>query len=578
MDNKQLLKTVVVATLVLLCWEIFAPNSIVNKIATRESVESSPASRSDDVVQSDDALLSVAKVNDDMSGSANTPRIKVNNGKIFGSINLKGAKIDDIYLVDYRKELHAQDKVRLLSYDDNPYLLAFGILNRENDDALPGHNTIWESDKSELSANDQVNLSWTNKDGVKFIINISLDDKYMFRVQHKIVNGSGVKASVAPYLSINRARIESKGKSMAVHEGAIVAAEGKLYEKTFDKLAKKAGASLSYGNSVSWFGFSDKYWLTAVAPDKSSHSNVMVTGYYNSKGVDRSEKDAMFQADVIGRVSNVDVGAEASIFKADVFVGAKVLSVLDYYKDSKNIHLFDKAVDFGIFYFITKPLFLLLEYIYGFVKNLGVALIVLTIVVKVILFPIAYKGLRGMKKLRDIAPQIAEIKKKYKNNSQMVHQKTMEAYREAGVSPLSGCLPMLIQMPVFFAVYKVLCVTIEMRHAPFIGWLNDLSAPDTTSVFNLFGLLPWDPPAILMIGVMPILMAVTMFIQQKMNPKPADESQAMVMNAMPFIFLVMFAAFPSGLLLYWTWSNVLSILQQYIIDNILDANKKSRIR
>ncbi len=490
-------------------------------------------------------------------------RIKIENSDILGSINLVGAKIDDLTLKHYKENLDpGSADVRLLSPlgGKEMYEVSLGFLNDLNQD-MPNQSSIWKADKKILNANDSVTLEWKNKAGVKFITVISLDDRYMVTVKQEVVNNSGTTSNAAPYVSVNRTRGAGSAKNMILHEGVISVVGDKLDEISFEDLQKKR--DVNYGNDVKWLGFADKYWLSAVIPTFSHAKNNSYVSSYQTKS-----NQQHYQVDFVAEGSGVDSGKHEVLLESKIFLGPKVFKLLDDYSKKYNIYLFDRTVDFGVLYVITKPLFLILEYFYQLIGNFGLAIMLLTIVVKMALFPLAYKSFTSMNKLKQLMPEITRLKKVYGDNAQLLQKYTMELYKKEKVNPMGGCLPIIVQMPVFFALYKVLYVTIEMRHAPFFGWIHDLSAPDSTTIFNLFGLISWTPPEFLMIGVLPILMALSMFIQQRLNPQPSDEIQATAMKFMPLIFLFMFASFPSGLLLYWTWSNLISIIQQTSIKRL----------
>lgn len=489
-------------------------------------------------------------------------RIKLENSYLVGSINLRGARIDELMLLNYKENIEDNSpNVALLSPGDTAYcyLATFGWLSDDEDLELPKTNTLWLTDQSSLIPDKPIKLYWTNSTGVKFIIEIALDDKYMFTIKHKVENSSDKQIIISNYATINRTRGSTATENMILHEGAIGVVNGQLQEITFSDLEKNKTDKLAAANG--WLGFSDKYWLTAFITNHAFEGKI---NSYSSQTFNFPK----FQLDVISQKQSISPGDKANIADYKFFAGAKNLKILDYYENTENIPLFDHAVDFGILYFITKPIFMLLNYLYSFLGNFGLAIMLLTVIIKAALFPLAYKGFCSMNKLKELQPQLMRIKESYRNQPEAFQKAMVELYRKEKVSPVSGCLPIILQMPVFFALYKVLYVTIEMRHAPFALWLRDLSAPDPTTIFNLFGLINWQPPSFLMIGVLPILMSLTIFIQQKFNPQPTDPNQAKIMQLLPIIFLFMFSSFPSGLLLYWTWSNILSILQQGLIKKI----------
>ena len=557
-QNQRLIIASILSMLVLILWqEFFAPMPP----AAVEQSDGNRAQQTADVVGIE-ALQEETRQDVIEDGFENDRRIKIGNDAIFGSINLKGARIDDISLADY-KETQEQDSdnVVLLSPSEakDSYFITFGWVKSSQDLELPDSKTVWKADKRTLKANDKIRLTWVNKQGVEFFINMALDEKYMFTVTQGLNNKSSNKIKVGNFAVINRQKPELKD-NVVIHQGGIGSFDKVLEEVDYDDLVKEG--KITYENKSGWIGFSDKYWLTALIHKKDNKA------HYNSKfAYSGSASKHRVQADTLGDIITLNAGQSYSD-EFMVFVGAKQLELLDEYENKYSIYLFDRAVDFGILYFITKPIFEFLHHCYEFVGNFGVAILLLTIIIKGLLFPLAHKGYRGMNRLKDLQPKMTELKERYVDDSQTFQKELMALYKKEKVNPMAGCLPLLLQMPIFFALYKVLYVTIEMRHAPFFGWLQDLSVQDPTSIFNLFGLLPFTPPSFLMIGVLPILMALTMFIQQKLNPEPTDPVQAKVMKFLPVMFLFMFASFPSGLVLYWSWSNVLSILQQLLIKKI----------
>ncbi len=431
-----------------------------------------------------------------------------------------------------------------------------------NNITLPDRHTIWQTNDNELTAERPVTLSWRNPEGVQFSMQISIDNGYMFKVKQMVENHSSNEINLSTYAALNRNHSYEAENHMLIHEGAISVLNGTLQEVEFEEL--QTGKKVEFNAQTGWLGFSDKYWLAALIPSAAQSVSGKFIGYPNHKG------DQQFQADMLTNSQLLARGAAMST-ETLFFVGAKELDLLDHYQQQYNIPLFDRAVDFGMLYFITKPIFLLLHYFHDLLGNFGTAILLLTVVIKLLLFPLAHKGFKGMNKMKDLQPQIANLREKYKDDNAGMQQAMLEIYRKEKINPLAGCLPILLQMPIFFALYKVLYVTIEMRHAPFLGWIIDLSAPDPTNLFTLFGLLPWALPEFLHVGVLPILMAFTMYFQQRLNPEPSDPVQASVMRWMPLMFLFMFAAFPSGLIIYWAWSNILSIAQQVLIKRLNSA-------
>jgi YidC/Oxa1 family membrane protein insertase len=386
----------------------------------------------------------------------------------------------------------------------------------------------------------------------------------MFSIKQYVENKSSHKLELGNYATISRVKSESIDDNMLIHEGAIGVFDDTLKELSYDDLADKGKVVMP---NVGWLGFSDKYWLTTLMPSASSEviSKFSVT---SKNGINR------YQASINSKDSQViSPGENGQWSIIYLFSGAKELELLDLYEKDLDIKLFDRAVDFGVLYFITKPIFELLHQLYDWVGNFGFAILLLTVLIKMLLFPLAHKGFKGMNRLKALQPKMMELKEKLSDKPQEFQKAMIDLYRKEKVNPMGGCLPIVLQIPIFFALYKVLYVTIEMRHAPFIWWIGDLSAPEGISIFNLFGLLSFGVPQFLMIGVFPILMALTMVIQQRLNPQPTDPIQAQVMRLLPLIFLFMFASFPSGLVIYWTWSNILSIAQQLLI-KYLEKPKK----
>lgn len=550
-QNQRLILAMVLSILIMSLWQkYYVIPRMPQKQIVKEYVQPSKPHQESHIIEN--------RV--DIIHKTNGERLKFSNDEISGSINLRGAKIDDLILKKYHQTIKDDsDPVTLLSPSTTvePYFITVGWVSKDKDVILPDSNTLWTSNNLDLSSKSPATLHWTSPQGIKFSIKVSMDDDYMFIVDQSISNNYSRSVEISPYATISRGLNGQKSENVVVHQGAIAVADGKLYEITFDDLIKEGRADFQKG--ANWLGFSDKYWLAALISEDSNldakFSSYVLHGKHR------------VQADLLYATRSVDVGSSNSS-SIKIFAGAKNLDVLEGYEEKYNLPMFDHAVDFGILYFITKPIFLLLHIFYDYIGNFGIAILLLTVFIKMLLFPIAYKGYVGMNKLRDLQPKMAELKERYKDDAQGFQKALVDLYKKEKVNPAAGCLPILMQMPVFFALYKVLYVTIEMRHAPFFGWIQDLSAPDPTSLFNLFGLIPWSPPAFLMIGVFPILMSITMYIQQKLNPEPTDPMQAKMMKMLPFIFLFMFSSFPSGMVIYWAWSNLLSIIQQVVIKKI----------
>lgn len=490
-------------------------------------------------------------------GFKNNTRVPFENEFMFGSVNMIGAQIDNLILKKYQ-ESDGDDLVLLApEFADEPNFMRIAWQAKQGIE-LPTNQTIWSSQKG---VNNEIILSWTNKQNILFKIEITHDNVYLFKINTTVdsskANIETTNLKIRGYISMERSRNPSIADSMILHEGPIGVIDKKLKEVNFSKV-NEDNYSFTKNDRVDWVGFSDKYWLVTFIPNDNDGliGNVEST-FSNDWGKEKYQMDIMLKLHAL----NKDVISQSFM----LFAGAKSIEVLDAYEKSLNIPMFDRAVDLGFLYFITKPIFLVLNYFYKMLGNFGLAIMLLTVITKILLFPLAYKGAKSMNKIKKIQPKINKLKEQYNGNTVLFQQALVALYKKEKVNPAAGCLPIILQMPIFFALYKVLYVTIEMRHAPFFWWITDLSAPDSTTLFNLFGLIPWQPPLLLMIGILPVLMSLTMYIQQQMNPQPTDNTQAMVMKMMPLFLLFMFAQFPSGLLIYWTWSNIISIIQQIVI-------------
>ncbi|HJD64618.1 MAG TPA: membrane protein insertase YidC [Rickettsia endosymbiont of Diachasma alloeum] len=490
------------------------------------------------------------------------PRIKIDSNALSGSISLKGLRFDDLILKKYKQDLSENSpEVVLFSPSDtkDAYFAEIGWVSNLSNVKLPNNETIWNSDSEILTPEKPVNLFWVNEDGIKFLIAMTVDENYLFTIEQTIVNNSNQELPVQSYGLINRKYTAVEKAVNILHQGPIGCIDENLKEYSYDDIKDKKSEKFTV-SKIDWIGITDKYWLTSLIPDKSSN-------YSSNFNYAVKQEVERYQVDFISPVQIVKPGENFSI-KGRLFAGAKKVDLLDKYEKQYNIKLFDRAIDFGWFYIITKPVFYAMNFFYKYVGNFGISILIVTVIIKLLMFTLANKSYRSMKRMKNLQPEINRIKNLYGDDKARLNQEIMALYKKEKVNPVAGCLPILVQIPVFFSIYKVLYVTIEMRQAPFYGWIKDLSAPDPTSIFNLFGLLPFSPPSFLMIGAWPILMAITMFLQQKMSPEPADPVQAQVMKFMPLVFLVMFSSFPAGLLIYWSWNNILSIIQQYYINKL----------
>ncbi|MGC0371911.1 MAG: hypothetical protein DGJ47_000612 [Rickettsiaceae bacterium] len=492
----------------------------------------------------------------------NCKRLKIKSNVINGSIALKGLRFDDLTLTQYKKNLEEDSpNVELFSPSGakEAYFVEFGWRGKSNI-TYPDANAVWSADHNELKPGEPVTLSWTSPEKVKFSTIISIDDQYLFNITQSVENKSGKPISTQNYGLVNRS-YEHKADRMSnniLHQGMIGSIGGELKEYSYDKI--KDSKREKFGGEVSWIGITDKYWLSALIPDKTEKYNAN----YHFAIKNGEEK---YQADFVTEGKILESGEKFTVVH-HLFSGAKKVNLLDKYEAQLDLKLFDRAIDFGWFYILTKPIFNLMNFFYKYVGNFGISIMIVTVLIKLAMFTLANKSYRSMKKMKKLQPEMERLKQLYSEDKARLNQEVMALYKKEKVNPVSGCLPLFLQIPVFFSIYKVLYVTIEMRHAPFFGWIQDLSAPDPTSIFNLFGLLPFTPPGFLMIGVWPIIMAASMYFQQRMSPQPADEVQAQVMKMMPIIFLFLFSGFPAGLLIYWSWNNLLSIIQQSYINKM----------
>lgn len=480
-------------------------------------------------------------------------RINIVNQDIRGSLRLKGARFDELYLRKYRTEIDPQSPaVELLSPSQtaNPYYAEFGWLSSDKSIKLPDNNTVWTAKNRELTPQTPLVLEWNNGQGLRFIRKISVDENYMFTIDQNVENNSGKTVALFPYGLINRYYEKSAENSSVVHEGMIGVLDSSLEEIKYSKL-KKAGEKESFETSGGWAGFGDRYWFTSFILNNTDNGKVK----FSRTG------DNNYQVDYVGQAVEIVPGSVGSN-SIKFYAGAKEIKLLDYYTDKLNIKKFDLAVDFGWYYFLTKPFFYILDFLYHFIGNMGWAILLFAALLRLVMFPIANKSYESMSKMKKVQPKLKELQERYKDDKVKLQKEIMETYRKEKINPAAGCLPVLIQIPIFFSLYKVLNIAIEIRHAPFVGWIQDLSAPDPLTISVLTSL---PIPGLLDIGVWPILMGISMYIQQKLNPAPANKDQARVFAMMPLIFTFMLGHFASGLVIYWTLSNILSIIQQKAI-------------
>jgi YidC/Oxa1 family membrane protein insertase len=491
---------------------------------------------------------------------AATKRVKIDTPRLSGSINLTGARIDDIRLKDYHLTVEKNSPtIELLNPSALPsgQYAEIGFVGNDATGAVPGPDTVWTVEGNDtLTPSTPVTLSFANDKGLTFKRTIALDNDYMFTVSDSVTNSGTAPVSLSNYGRVTRFDKPTHASVYVLHEGLIgVTGEEGLQEVSYSTIEDDKQITPSKSTD-GWLGITDKYWAAALVP--SGKQPFQPRFAYFEDGRPR------YQADFLTDPMAVAPGQTASV-ETLVFAGAKEVATIQAYETERNIRQFDLLIDWGWFYFITKPMFYLIDWLFKLLGNFGLAILATTVIVKGFFFPLANKSYKSMANMKKVQPAMLEIREKYADDKMKQQQAMMELYKKEKINPLAGCWPILIQIPVFFALYKVLYVTIEMRHAPFFGWIQDLAAPDPTSIFNLFGLLPYAVPPFLMIGVWPLIMGITMFLQMRMNPTPPDPTQAMIFNWMPLIFTFMLATFPAGLVIYWAWNNLLSIIQQGVI-------------
>jgi YidC/Oxa1 family membrane protein insertase len=480
-------------------------------------------------------------------------RVKFENDNIIGSISLKGATIDDLTFKDYNVELNGDESVKLLNPRnvDDGYVIESGFVTNNKNIDIPNASTVWKiSGNNILKVNNPIKLSWSNSQGITFEKHISLDDQFLFTVKEKIINKSNKSYNFYSYGQIIRNELPEISGFYILHEGFLSVLDDELIEEDYDDIQEKKFTQIAQEGFV---GISDKYWITSIIPQKGKEFKT--TFDYKNK----------FRANYISTQGS-EVGPNSSLEeKIQIITAAKRVNIIDGYAEKLNINKFDLVIDWGFMYFITKPLFFALDYFFKLLGNYGLAIIAVTVCIRLAFFPLANFSFKSMGKMKLLAPEMARLKELHKDDKMKLQQAMMALYKKEKVNPMSGCLPILVQIPVFFAFYKILFVTLEMRHMPFYGWIKDLSDRDPTSIFNLFGLIPWDPPSFLLIGAWPIIMGITMFIQQKLNPTPPDPIQAKIFMFFPLFLTVILAPFAAGLVIYWSFNNIFTMIQQYFV-------------
>jgi YidC/Oxa1 family membrane protein insertase len=596
-DQKNTLLAIVLSALVLIGWQIFygMPQMEKQKQAQQQQQQTpvptvptqpAPAPQPGTVPQ---APGGPGQTMSREAALALSPRVPIETPSLAGSIALKGGRVDDLSLTKYRETVDPKSPAIVLlapSGSPHPFYAQFGWTPAAGTSVkLPGDDTVWRQEGSGALAVDRpVTLVYDNGEGLEFRRTIAIDDKYLFTIKDAVLNKGAAPVTLYPYALISRHGTPKTEGFYILHEGLIgVLGEKGLQEVAYSDIEKKKLETFDVTNA--WLGITDKYWAATLLPDTSARVHASF-----SAGLIGTLKT--YQTDYRLDPQTIAPGATGSA-NARLFAGAKEVATVDDYDKRLELNKFDRLIDWGWFYFITKPLFLAMDWIYHKVGNFGLAILIITVLIKIVFFPLANKSYASMAKMKAVQPEMMAIRERYGDDKMKQQQAMMELYKKEKINPVAGCLPILVQIPVFFALYKVLFVTIEMRHAPFFGWIKDLSAPDPLTVFNLFGLIPWDPTVIpvigpfLHLGPWPLIMGVTMWLQMKLNPPPPDPTQKMIFDWMPLIFTFMLATFSAGLVIYWAWNNTLSVLQQSVImhkhgakielfDNIKDLFKKKK--
>ena len=591
-DNRNTILAVILSGLVLIGWQYFfnIPQMEKQRAAQQaqsEMVKPAPQAGSTTTPQTGAAPApsanapatnqpaSAAPVSRD-TAIASAPRVKIETPRVTGSISLKGARIDDLALVQFRESVDPKSPAIVLfspSGTAEPYYAEFGWVAASGSTVrIPDQNTLWQQEGSgSLTPNSPVTLKYDSGDGLTFRRTIAIDDRYLFTVKDDVTNVGNAPVTLYPFALISRHGTPQVAGYYILHEGLVgYLGDQGLQEYGYKKIDDARAVNFKVTNG--WLGITDKYWASALLPDTTAQLQARFSS--NLVGAVRT-----YQTDYLQDPQTIAIGGTGTA-NARLFAGAKEASVvginfplagLGGYNKQLALNHFDLLIDWGWFYFITKPMFLALDWFYHLVGNFGLAILLVTVLVKLLFFPLANKSYASMAKMKSVQPQLAALKERYPDDKVKQQQEMMEIYKKEKINPIAGCLPVALQIPVFFSLYKVLFVTIEMRHAPFFGWIKDLSAPDPTNLFNLFGLLHFDPTQVplfghyLALGVWPIIMGITMWFQMKLNPTPPDPTQKMIFDWMPLIFTFMLAGFPAGLVIYWAWNNLLSVLQQSFI-------------
>ena len=549
MDTKNVIAAIALSSMVIVLYSLFfIPEQ---KTTKQDLIEKEKIEQNGDAPSLEQKETQITISRDD--ALKQSERIQFENENIIGSISLKGASIDDLTFKNYKIKVDDEEKVTLLGPRNikEGYLIDSGFVTSDKNIDVPNSDTVWAIEgNSKLTDVSPIKLTWTNNQGLKFEKEISLDDKYLFSIKQKVINTTKKKYDFYSYGQIIRNEIPEIIDFLILHEGLIATLDDELIEEDYDDIQEKKFTKIA---NKGFLGFSDKYWVTTLIPPKNKEFKT--TFDYKNK----------FRANFIA-TEPLELNANSSVEeKLQVIVAAKRVDVIDGYAESLAIDKFDLVIDWGFLYFLTKPLWFALDYFFKLFGNYGLSIIAVTVCIRLAVFPLANYSFRSMAKMKALTPEMTRLKELHKNDKMKLQQEMMALYKKEKVNPMSGCLPIIPQIFIFFALYKVLFVTIEMRHMPFYGWVKDLSERDPTSLFNLFGFLPYDVPSFLVIGVLPCAMGLSMYFQMKLNPAPTDPLQAKIFSFFPLLLTVILAPFPSGLVLYWTANNILTMAQQVVI-------------
>ena len=564
-ENKNFIAAILLSMAIIFGWQYFYAAPLQKKLTAETQTAETQPGASQTAPATGGTVPGVATQAAPVSREealARSPRLPFKSDYVEGSINLKGAMIDDLHLLRYRETIDPKSPtITFLSPSGTPGALFSeqGVVPATGTTAkLPDPNTVWTAPAGAvLSEDNPVTLTWDNGEGLKFSRKIELSDEYLFTVTQIVENTTQAPVAMIPYARIQRQDTPVVSGYWVFFEGMLGWVDGALQEIHYSDVAEQTEPDRR-DTKGGWVGFTDKYWAAAIVPDQSTP----VTASFLHQKLDGRD---VYQTDYLAKDAMVVQPGQQASTTGRIFAGAKVVRTINAIESLHQIQGFNYMIDWGWFYFLTKPFFFLLDWIKGIVGNFGIAILIATVLVKLAVFPLANKSYASMSKMKKLQPEMERLKKEYPEDKMKQQQERMALYKREKVSPLSGCLPVVVQIPIFFALYKVILTSIELRHAPFFGWIQDLSAPDPTSLFNLFGLIPWTPPSMLMIGVWPIIMGITMWLQMRLNPTPPDPVQASLFNWMPVMFTFMLGTFPVGLVIYWAWSNTLSILQQSYI-------------